>query len=80
MDMFVDMEAPTITVEIGQHVVTGVQLDGGAAVSLMTDQTMQDLGLGTHKYSFVSSRPKTSQTFGYITRCENRSDRVGVPC
>lgn len=39
-----DSEAPTITVEIGQHCVIRVQLDGGSAVSLMTDQTMQELG------------------------------------
>ena len=40
VDMLMDSEAPSITVDIGDHSVIGVQLDGGAAVSLMTEQTM----------------------------------------
>ena len=45
--MLVDSEAPSITVEIGNHSVLGVQLDGRAAVNLMTEQTMKELGLTT---------------------------------
>lgn len=42
-----DLEAPSITVEIGNHSIMGVQLDGGALVNLMTEQTMSELGLKT---------------------------------
>ncbi|KAI5063849.1 hypothetical protein GOP47_0020519 [Adiantum capillus-veneris] len=45
VDMFMDLEAPTISLEIGSHSVTEVQLDGGAVVNLMTEQTMGELGL-----------------------------------
>ena len=40
VDMLMDSEAPSTTVDIGDHSVIGVQLDGGVAVSLMTKQTM----------------------------------------
>ncbi|KAI5065815.1 hypothetical protein GOP47_0018439 [Adiantum capillus-veneris] len=45
VDTFMDLEAPTISLEIGSHSMTGVQLDGGVAVSLMTEQTIGELGL-----------------------------------
>ncbi|KAI5056279.1 hypothetical protein GOP47_0028097 [Adiantum capillus-veneris] len=45
VDMFMDLEAPSISLEIGSHSMTIVQLDGGVAVSLMTEQTMGELGL-----------------------------------
>ena len=45
VDVFIDFEYPTITLEIGHHHISGVQLDGGAAVDLMTKQTMNELGL-----------------------------------
>ena len=47
VDMFMDSEAPSITVEIGNHSISGVQLDGGAVVNLMTEHTMEELGLKT---------------------------------
>ena len=43
--MFTNFEAPTIIMEIGHHSVIGVQLDGGAEIRLMTEHTMQELGL-----------------------------------
>ena len=45
VDLFMDLEAPTISVEIGNHNIAGVQLDGGAAINLITEQTMDELGL-----------------------------------
>ena len=45
VDMLMDSEAPSIIVDIGDHSVIAVQLDGGVALRLMTKQTMQDLGL-----------------------------------
>ena len=44
-NMFPNSEFPTITVQIHHHSIHGVQLDGGVAVILMSDQMMQDLGL-----------------------------------
>lgn len=46
VDMFMDTDVPSISLEIGNHSITGIQLDGGATVSLMTEQTMEQLGLG----------------------------------
>ena len=45
VNMFANFEFPTITVKIHHHSIRGFQLDGGAPISPMTNQTMQDLGL-----------------------------------
>ena len=45
VNMFANSKFPTIIVEIHHHSICGVQLDGGTAVSLMTDQVMGDLSL-----------------------------------
>ena len=77
-----DSEAPTITVEIGQHCVTGVQVDGGAAVSLMTDQTMQELGLQNLEPTNIVLRvaDQRSEIVGNSSRRENNGCRFGILC
>ena len=45
VDLFVDPSSPIIDVTIGNHCVAGVQLDGGVAVNLIIEQTMEELGL-----------------------------------
>ena len=45
IDMHGDSEVPTISVEIERHMIPGVQLDGGAAVSLITDNARSRVGI-----------------------------------
>ena len=45
VDVFMNFEAPTITLEIGCHHIAQLQLDRGVAVNLITEPTVNELGL-----------------------------------
>ncbi|KAH7281481.1 hypothetical protein KP509_36G050100 [Ceratopteris richardii] len=52
----IDSNAPAVTVEIKGYAVPGAQLDSGAAVNLMTEYMMKDLGLNHMEETPMSLR------------------------
>lgn len=44
VELFLDSRAPMIDMDIGNSSILSVQLDGGATVNLITEQTMEAFG------------------------------------